>query len=277
MALHGNMILHENKPILHENENIQNNNIFNLDQSIRKMFLIYADESGTVDINDSENFVIAGVILNEDRWFEVNSRLNELSKKYNLNNDYNFEFHLCDLVHRKDNFSKLELDERINIINSLAEIIHNTEIRVVYSIIKKKKLLTNINMRYWAYKFLFERLCYQLNDLNTFRERKGYGLLLLDSVSKKEDRKVWEILSDLLKDGSGYEENKFLIEGPIFVESHLRALSQIADFSAYLINYNFKENKNKDEKIHKCLSEAYSKISQKMVGEKKYYGKIFPN
>jgi hypothetical protein len=46
------------------------------------MYLIYIDESGTIDIKDSENFVLSALILNEDRWFEADKRVKEIKEKY---------------------------------------------------------------------------------------------------------------------------------------------------------------------------------------------------
>lgn len=243
---------------------------------VKEMYLVYVDESGTIDLSDSENFVLAGLILNEDRWFEADKRVKDLKEKYFPGILGGIEIHMSEIVNGNYEFRKMTQEQRATLIRDIFEIIKKLEIRVVYSVVKKKKLLTNLDVRYWSYKILFERLCYQLNDLNVNKEKVQYGLLILDSISKKRDEEIWRGVTDLLKDGRGYEENKFLIEGPVFVESHLRSPMQIIDCIAYAINYHYKENKRKEDEINKALEEAFGIIESKMPTEKRYARKVFP-
>jgi len=240
------------------------------------MYLVYIDESGTPDIKDSENFVLGATIINEDRWFELDKRVKDLKEKFFPTNYEHIEIHMCDIVNRKDHFSKLTVDKRVEIIKELTEIIKKVEMRTVYVAIKKRNLLKSIDIRYWAYKFLFERLCYQLKDMNNGKDKIEYGLLLFDSISKKRDHEIWNLVSDLLKEGSGYEKNEHLIDGPIFSESHIRSPLQIADCVAYVVNHNHKINQNKDENIRESLNLFFTVVEQKMPTEKRYARKIFP-
>ena len=240
------------------------------------MYLIYVDESGTPNIKDSENFVLGAIIINEDRWFEVDKRVKELKEKYFSGRADNVEIHMCDIVHRKDYFSKLQSAERIEIIKDILELIKKIEMRTVYIVIKKQNLLKNINIRYWAYEFLFERVCYQLKDMNDGKEKIEYGLLLFDSISKKRNAEIWEIVSKLLKEGGWYEQNRHLIDGPIFSESHIRSPLQLSDCVAYMVNHHYKLNQNKDENMKKILEEGFEIIEQKMPCRKRYSRKVFP-
>jgi hypothetical protein len=239
------------------------------------MYLIYVDESGTIDIQDSENFVLAGLIINEAGWFEADKKVKDLKNKYFPNNLGSIEIHMSEIVNGNNNFHQMSREQRAGLINDIFEMIKTLDIRIVYSVVKKKKLLTNLHIRNWSYKILFERLCYQLNDLNTTKGTIQYGLLLLDSICKKRDAEIWGGVTDLLKDGSGYEENKFLIEGPVFVESHLRSPMQIIDCIAYVINYHYKENKREDE-INNALENAFSIIDSKIFTARRYARKVFP-
>lgn len=47
------------------------------------MFLIYLDESGKPARSDqSENYVIAGIIANEENWNEIDEKVTNLKKHY---------------------------------------------------------------------------------------------------------------------------------------------------------------------------------------------------
>ena len=183
-------------------------------------YLVYADESGTVGINDSENFVIAAIILHEEKWFEADKLISNLKREFFPRDAP--EIHMSEIVNRNNAFKSMDEEKRAEFIKKIFEIVNQTEMRIVYSVIKKEKLFANTIIRKWAYKFLFEIICYQLENINLSKEKKQYGLLILDSISKNSDKDIWNGITELLRDGSGYEQNKFLIEGPVFVESHLR-------------------------------------------------------
>jgi len=240
------------------------------------VYLIYIDESGTPDIKDSENFVLGAIIIHENKWFEVDKKVKELKEKHFPHQSENIEIHMSEIVHRKRVFSKFQIEERIKIIEDILKLIEDIEMVPVYVVIKKQKLLKSIDMRYWAYSFLFERICYQLKALNKNKEKIDYGLLLFDSISKKKNKEIWEIVSKLLKEGSPYEKNEHLIDGPIFSESHIRSPLQIADCVAYIINHNYKINQNRDEKMREVLKKGFGIIENKINSEKKYARKVFP-
>jgi hypothetical protein len=113
--------------------------------------------------------------------------------------------------------------------------------------------------------------------MNNGKDRIEYGLLLFDSISKKRDGEIWNLVSDLLKEGSGYEKNEHLIDGPIFSESHIRSPLQIADCIAYVVNHNYKTNKNKEEKVREILKLFFDIIEQKISTERRYARKVFPS
>jgi len=241
------------------------------------MYLIYVDESGTPEIKDSENFVLGALIINEDKWFEIDEKVRSLKEKHFSSKSNEFEIHMCDIVHRKAHFSKFQIPKRIEIIGEISDLIKSSDIRVVYIVIRKPKLLKSINIRYWAYNFLFERLCYQLRDLNRDNDKIEYGLLLFDSISKKRNNEIWNIVSKLLKEGGWYKEkNEHLIDGPIFSESTIRSPLQLADCIAYVVNHHHKINKNKNEEIRKILEKSFEIIEQKIPCEKRYARKVFP-
>ncbi len=240
------------------------------------MYLIYVDESGTIDIGDSENFVLGAVIVNEDRWFELDKRVKELKDKYFSGQAHLVEIHMCDIAHRKGWFSRFRPAERTEIIEDILELIKKVEMRTVYVVIKKQELLKKINIRYWAYEFLFERICYQLKDMNEGKEKEEYGILLFDSIGKKRNSEIWDIVSKLLEEGGRYEMNKHLIDGPIFSESNIRSPLQIADCVAYIVNHHHKFNQNKDENMKESLEKGFEIIEQKMPSHKRYSRKVFP-
>jgi len=241
------------------------------------MHLIYIDESGNEIIDGEENFVLAAIILNEEKWFEVDKRISELKEKHLTIDSKNEEIHMMDIIGHKKVFNGMPITKRIEIIQEIFEIIKIVDMRIVYVVIKKHWLTTPMDIEDWAYRLLFERLCWQLKDLNEHRQKQEYGLLILDTRGKTKDTRLWFKLNWLLKFGSGYEKNNLMIEGPIFTESHLRALSQLVDCVAYVVNHKYKNQEKKHISLNDCLKSAYQIIDNKMIGENRYKKKIFPS
>jgi len=241
------------------------------------MYLIYIDESGTIDLSDSENFVLGAMIINENKWFEIDGLVKKLKQKCTNNSFDDIEVHMCDIVNRKNEFSKMDVNQRIEIIKDIKIIFEKMEFVPVYVVIKKKNLQKQINIRYWAYNLMFERLCYQLNNLNDKQEKPQYGLLLFDNISKKRNKEIWDVFVELLDEGAWYnEKNKYLIDGPIFSDSKIRSPLQLADCMAYVINHRHKTNKNNNFLMKTELENIFDVITQKIITQKRYACKVFP-
>ena len=77
-------------------------------------YLVYADESGTVGINDSENFVIAAIILHEEKWFEADKLISNLKREFFPRDAP--EIHMSEIVNRNNAFKSMDEEKRAEII-----------------------------------------------------------------------------------------------------------------------------------------------------------------
>jgi len=93
------------------------------------MFLIYLDESGKPHKTDwSENFTIAGVIVNENSWNEIENKINDL-KKYLFGKEWQlYELHMSEILHGNKIYSKFKLDERLKILEKVFNIIKDLNV-----------------------------------------------------------------------------------------------------------------------------------------------------
>ncbi|MDO8516705.1 MAG: DUF3800 domain-containing protein [Nanoarchaeota archaeon] len=234
------------------------------------MFLIYLDESGKPERTDSnENYVVAGIIANEENWNEIDEKVTNLRKKLFGQNWELYELHLAEIVHGKNLYKNMALQERINVINSIFDLISSLNIRIVGVLIKKDKMYPGKDIENWALRLLFERICWNLKDLNknliAAGQKNQYGLMILDSINNDFDNKIRKKIKNFLLNGTQYQDNEFLIEDALFTCSHWRNLCQLADFVAYAINYHYKTNKFSNVSKHNSIENGYSKILSKIV------------
>ncbi len=248
------------------------------------MFLIYLDESGKPERSDpNENYVVAGIIANEENWNEIDEKVTDLKKTLFGKNWELYEFHAAEITHGKNLYRNMALSDRINVINSVFDLIGSLNIRVVGSVIKKEKMHPGKDIENWALRLLFERICWNLNDLNKSLVNAGqknqYGLIILDSVNNNFDNKVRNKIKHFLLNGTMYQNNEFLIEDALFTCSHWRNLCQLADFVAYAINYHHKTHKFGNASKNKSMEDGYSKVFNKITlknNSPNWSFKIFP-
>jgi hypothetical protein len=249
------------------------------------MFLIYLDESGKPERSDqSENYVIAGIIANEENWNEIDEKVTNLKKTLFGQNWEDYELHIAEIVHGKNLYQNMPLLDRIKIINSVFDMIEYLNIRVVGSLIKKARMYAGKDIENWALRLLFERICWNLEDLNKSLVNAGqknqYGLLILDSINNSYDNKVRIKIKNFLLNGTMYQDNQFLIEDALFTCSHWRNLCQLADFVAYAINYHYKTQKFRDASKNKSIEDGYAKVLGKITlkyNSTNWSFKIFPS
>jgi Protein of unknown function (DUF3800) len=85
------------------------------------------------------------------------------------------------------------------------------------------------------HNFLLERFFYFLE-----RERQ-MGLLVMDEVEKKEDRRFVQKLHDyFVKTANGRERSRWIVPAPFFVASDMALPVQVADLVIYTINWGYR-------------------------------------
>ena len=240
------------------------------------MYLIYIDESGADFYDEGETYILSAIIINEDCWWDIDERIVGIKKKYFPHEYEKVELHAMEIIGKKGLFRKIPFKERLNILEEVAKCVEDYILRIVYVVIYKQKLYKKIDLNEWSHRFLFERLVWQMNDLNKGKDRAEFGIMIIDSKGKL-DNHIRQIIRSNIREGTLYIKNqKFLIEDPIFTDSSWRSISQIADCVAYFIHANYRSKVYSNIYTRKTLKKCYSIIEKKLVGEERYNRKIFP-
>jgi hypothetical protein len=212
------------------------------------VYISYLDASGRASFKDSENYVLASLVVNERYWNYIDNKVKEIKLKHFPNLlDEDGEIHAKDIMNRDGIFNYLTWDEIYKIFDDVFNFISHisTDIVIHSSVIVKSKLCRkNLDVEIWAYRTLLERL-------NKFMEKENvkliqsnfshqYCILLTDSEDIRKDQKLRIRLIEMLRRGTFYSKLNYLFEEPMFVNSKLRNLSQLVDCVAYCIRKHFR-------------------------------------
>ncbi len=198
-------------------------------------------------------------------------------------NPLDVEIHIKDIVHGSRKFRGISRHDRFAMLDEIYSLIENMQATIIsVAIIKTKIRKRSFDMEMWAFKLLFERICMFLTEANLHLQKaslpKQHGLLLLDAINTSYDLKVRKKYMKFFKEGTEHVQNEYLLEDVLFVESHFRNLTQLADAAAFCIRRHLRpSNTYKDRKF----SEYFNKIEKlfNKDSNEKYIGcglKLFP-
>jgi len=198
------------------------------------MYLAYIDESGTPLLTDPEDYVLSAFIVNERKWRSVDRAINRIKQKYfPLVDPCEIELHTKDIVHRAYIFKSLGGNTKYDLLEECYRTIGGCGCTLI-SIVSRKAYVTKprFDMELWGHRLLFERIEKFLEKQNP----KEYGLMFIDSIAPKVDKNTRKKLLDFCLHGTRYiKGNELILEDPIFVLSHHRNMSQLADLIAFCV------------------------------------------
>ncbi len=129
----------------------------------------------------------------------------------------------------------LTLEERREMIVDIATIVGGwTECRLFCDAIKKEKYRPGISRHDDMYEEAFEQI---VTRLETFlkkisphhKPRQKHHALLIADNHKEKDKKLTALMRDFYSDGTFWRNVNHIVETPLFVDSKLTSLVQVAD------------------------------------------------
>lgn len=231
------------------------------------VYLAYVDESGKPDMRDqSEEFVLSAIVVNETNWRSVDKEVRKLKKRYfPEKNPDEVEIHMKTLAHHGPPFNVLSLKMQKELIYDIAGLISNIDCTIVSVVVLKRKVKPKDQegIQDRALTLLFEKVHHCLLQSNRSKGHKEMGLIFFDSVNPSFDNKIRSKVHPMILQGTGNVRNRYLIEDPVFVESSYRALGQLADFISYCVRRKYMTVKN--EESARIYAEVFSRLRSKFL------------
>lgn len=221
------------------------------------MYFLYVDESGQTKIKQKSHnnwYILSGVLVHEKDWKSIESELDKAKQELLPNiHPREWEFHAHDIWNDKEFFANKELGlslaKKEEVFSRVVEVVCESKITIISAIIFKDRLMhrrdSEVMRRSWNLLVgRFERFLRQM-PIQT-----NNGLIFMDSSQKTPEMEIRDIVRKLV--GGSRRDSHHIHENPIFVESHMWNLIQMADMVAYVINKHYR-NDPRFEKWFKSL------------------------
>jgi len=200
------------------------------------MYLLYLDDSGSIENIDEDYFVLGGICLHESKVRYINRFLDDMAKQISPDNPNDIEFHASEIFGgREEPWKSIARLERIEIIKRVLNAC-NYEARetcLFASAIHKESF-----PKHEAVERAFTDLCSRFNLFleRTYRQKDEpqEGMIILDESSHETDMQT--LATKFRQEGTPWERKITNIqEVPLFVDSKASRVIQLADHIAYAV------------------------------------------
>jgi len=216
------------------------------------MFLVYVDESGNTGLNLKDQqqpvFILAAMILHESKWFVLEGKFLEISRKYLgsvLPSPY--ELHTMDLKNGRGSFKELSFERRLSFRDDLLTLLIEDDVRIIYRRIIKSKFSEFCESQYGSgikvnpYIMALPFVCVEVDHFIHEAGRQDLGMLIFDE--QQENLNDAELsLRTLRLDSDSSLKTSNIVEKGFFINSSKSYALQLVDLAAYYIR-KYEEHK----------------------------------
>lgn len=273
------------------------------------MYICYLDESGTADASgNTEHFVLLGLAIPAEAWKAKDAQVAAIKKTYGLEDaevhtawmarDYPeqraiADFESLDRAARRravlgartmnlarrnrsagkslvKNYIKTEAyvhltrAERERCLGELARLIGSWDDVRIFADAQWKKHAPNTD----HFAFAFEQV---VTRFNTFlRKRGGLGMLVQDN-NETECKRLTSAMRKFHRAGTMFARIENVVETPLFVDSSLTSMIQLADICAYATRRFFD---NAEDGLYREIDPRFDRSQASLVGLRHYTAKF---
>jgi len=198
------------------------------------MYLLYLDDSGSAGNRTEQHLVLGGVSIFERQVHWISEEMNRLAEQISPISPEQTEFHAYDIFSGKEApWKGMPRQERINTIKETLNILANSNIttQAFACIVDKESFPKHDPM-----ELAFENICNRFDLLLKAQHHQGNtqrGIIILDRSSYETSLQY--LARDFRTLGTKWGITVNINEVPLFVDSKLSRLIQLADHVAYSV------------------------------------------
>ena len=207
------------------------------------MHLLFVDESGTPPKPNSSQqayFVIAGLVIPEDRWQGMSDKLSGLKLRESYRGEVKWRFFAPSNHDTENPMLDWNQNRKNNFRDAVFSIITETKSARIIACSSESLTAYNLgnvvsqeDLYFRTYKPVTERFQYLLQDITRSSGRDTYGLIVADHRGKGNDDGMRLRHERLIRESGQYtSQYKNFIEGLFFAPSHLSVGIQLVDMVA---------------------------------------------
>lgn len=167
---------------------------------------------------------------------------------------------------KTENYIHLTLEERLTVLRSVADTIGGWSDVVIFADAELKA--ANVGDEDRILEHAFEQV---LTRFHTFMERDGVELgIVVQDQNETSARRLTQLARKYFASGTAYTKVPRLVETPLFVDSRLTSMVQLADLCAYAVRRNFE---NGETDLLDRIYGRFDRAADRLVGIRHYTGK----
>jgi len=227
------------------------------------MYILYLDDSGSKDNVNEDYLVLAGLSIFERQIHWITEKLDRIASSIYPEDPSIVEFHASAIFGGRETPWKgiRDKSERVEIIKQVLDVLATSHESVAaFGCAVHKRSYPDEN----PVKIAFEELCnrFDLQLKRLYHKGENHrGIIVLDENSYQ--RSLEALTLDFRQIGTRWREIKNLPEIPMFVDSKLSRLVQLADHIAYAV---FRYYNAEDNKYFNIISNRFDTESGKIHG-----------
>lgn len=194
------------------------------------MYLLYLDDSGSVQNPSDTHIVLAGIAVFERQPHWLSAQLDKIAEKVWPDGPDNLEFRGSDILNGKKHWRGVEkVRRREAYAEALTVLRHSPHVRLFGAAIHKHAALTDDPMEY-AFEQLcnrFDRFLGRLHDANNTQR----GLIIIDKSSYETS--LQKLATGFRTNGHRWGKLYNLCDVPLFVDSKATRMIQYSDLVAH--------------------------------------------
>lgn len=217
------------------------------------MHLCFVDESGTPakpNAGKSRFFVIAGVVIPEDKWHRLSDNLQKIKANKGYKGELKWRYFAPGNADAANPMVNWPMDHRNKFRSLLFRLLtSDRSTRIVAGVCDAQLAysLSNVHEQadiyFRTYKVVTERFQYLLQDLSRSSGTRFQGVIIADHRGAGDDKRLREQHQRLVEsDGAYTSQYPHLVEGLFLAPSHMSVGIQFADMVGGAIWRRFESN-----------------------------------
>lgn len=220
------------------------------------MWLLYVDESGGVQEVDQHHYVLAGVAVHEKRPYFMQQEFDQLQKQLLPTITTTVEFHASHIRNGKgepwESMTRLERDYVLT--RAYEKIAATPTSLAIFAVVMEKASFTGIDPIQRTCEELaghFDAFLEYLETRAGSQNDKERGLMVFDESN--HEKTLHALIEQYRSTGASFGKVRHLAEFPMFTDSRLTRMLQIADLVAYAAfrRYEHGDSRYLDLILHK--------------------------
>ncbi len=201
------------------------------------MYLLYADESGSVHDAKQQMFVLAGFCVFERQGFWIANELDKIAARFNPADPASVELHGNPMQSGKGIFRRFPKEDRTQAIEDALKVFlaSHPSNRLFASVVNKARV-SPIDPVEFAFEQLASRFDHYLTRLHKSGDTQR-GVILFDKSTYETT--LQSLATDFRTIGHSWGILRNFSEVPLFMDSKASRLIQLADLIAYAIFRNY--------------------------------------